>query len=90
MGGRLGYVFFYNLEYYLLNPLDIIKIWNGGMSFHGGLVGVIIGTYIFAQKNKLPTLFLLDIIAYVTNWYFFGRIANFINAELVGKTTSAA
>ena len=91
VGGRLGYVIFYNFEFYLSNPLDIIKIWNGGMSFHGGLVGVIIGTYIFAQKNKLPTLFLLDIIAYVSPiGIFFGRIANFINAELVGKTTNAA
>ena len=89
VGGRLGYVFFYNFEFYLSNPLDIIKIWNGGMSFHGGLVGVIIGTYIFAQKNKLPTLFLLDIIAYVSPiGIFFGRTANFINSELYGTETS--
>ena len=52
VGGRLGYVIFYNLNYYLNNPIDIIKIWQGGMSFHGALIGIIVGTYIFANKKK--------------------------------------
>ncbi len=88
IGGRVGYVLFYNLEYYLLNPFDILKIWEGGMSFHGALVGIILGTYWFSKKKNIPTFFLLDIIAFVAPiGIFFGRIANFINGELVGKTT---
>ncbi len=88
IGGRLGYVFFYNLDFYITNPLDIIKIWEGGMSFHGALIGIIFGTYIFSSKNKIPTLFLLDVIACVSPiGIFLGRIANFINGELVGKVT---
>ena len=89
LGGRLGYVFFYNLGYYLNNPLDIIKIWEGGMSFHGALLGIIIGTFIFAKKNDIKTFFLLDILACVSPiGIFLGRIANFINGELIGKATS--
>ena len=89
LGGRLGYVIFYNFSYYLENPLSILKIWEGGMSFHGAMVGVIIGTWIFSKKIKMNTLFLLDIIACVAPiGIFFGRIANFINAELYGKQTS--
>ena len=88
LGGRLGYVLFYNFGYYISNPLDILKIWEGGMSFHGALIGIIIGTYWFSLKKKIPTFFLLDIIAFVAPiGIFFGRIANFINGELVGKTT---
>lgn len=88
VGGRLGYIIFYNFEYYLINPLDIIKIWEGGMSFHGALLGIIISTYLFSVKKNIPIFFLLDIIAYVSPiGIFFGRIANFINSELVGKTT---
>ena len=88
IGGRLGYVLFYNFEYYLVNPIDIIKIWEGGMSFHGALVGIIVGNYLFAVKKNIPSFFLLDIIACVSPiGIFFGRIANFINAELVGRTT---
>ena len=88
LGGRIGYVLFYNLEYYTSNPFDIIKIWEGGMSFHGALAGIILGTYWFSVKNKIPTFFLLDIISFVAPiGIFFGRIANFINGELVGKTT---
>ncbi len=90
IGGRLGYILFYNFGYYISNPLDILKIWEGGMSFHGGLIGIIFGTYLFSLKKKVPTLFLLDIIACVSPiGIFFGRIANFINGELVGKTTDA-
>ena len=88
LGGRLGYAFFYNFAYYFKNPLDIIKIWEGGMSFHGALVGIIVGNYLFAVKKNIPSFFLLDIIACVSPiGIFFGRIANFINAELVGRTT---
>ena len=90
VGGRLGYVIFYNPNYYISNPLDIIKVWEGGMSFHGALVGIIIGTYLFSKKRGVQTFVLLDVIACVSPiGIFFGRIANFINAELVGKTTNA-
>ncbi len=89
IGGRLGYILFYNFEYYFVNPIDIFKIWEGGMSFHGGLIGIIIGTYFFASKKNLKTFFLLDIIACVAPiGIFFGRIANFINGELFGKVTN--
>ena len=88
LGGRIGYILFYNFEYYLSNPLDILKIWEGGMSFHGALIGIILGTYWFSMKKNMPTFFLLDIIALVAPiGIFFGRVANFINGELVGKTT---
>ena len=91
VGGRVGYIIFYNPGYYFFNPLDIIKIWEGGMSFHGALIGVISGTYLFAIKRKISSLFLLDIIACVSPiGIFFGRIANFINGELVGKATNAS
>ena len=89
LGGRVGYVFFYNPLYYFSNPLDIIMIWEGGMSFHGGLIGVIIGTYFFSYKKNISIFFLLDIVACVSPiGIFFGRIANFINGELIGKTTN--
>ncbi len=89
IGGRVGYVLFYNFEFFINNPLEIFKIWQGGMSFHGALLGVIIGTYIFASKEKIQTMFLLDVIACVAPiGIFFGRIANFINGELVGKATN--
>ena len=88
VGGRIGYILFYNFDYYLSNPIDIIKIWKGGMSFHGALIGIILGTHYFSIKKNIPTFFLLDIIACVAPiGIFFGRIANFINGELVGKTT---
>jgi phosphatidylglycerol---prolipoprotein diacylglyceryl transferase len=89
VGGRLGYIIFYNLSYYLSNPLDIFKIWQGGMSFHGALVGIILGTYLFSNKVKIKPIFFLDIIASVAPiGIFFGRIANFINGELYGKPTN--
>ena len=91
IGGRIGYIVFYNFNFYINNPLDIFKIWQGGMSFHGALIGIIIGTYLFSKKRKLPTFFLLDVIACVSPiGIFFGRIANFINGELIGKTTNAS
>ncbi len=89
VGGRLGYVFFYNFSYYLSNPLDIFKIWEGGMSFHGALIGIIVGTFLFSYLRKIKKLIFLDIIACVSPiGIFFGRIANFINGELVGKATT--
>jgi phosphatidylglycerol:prolipoprotein diacylglycerol transferase len=89
IGGRLGYVIFYNLSYYLSNPLDILKIWQGGMSFHGGLIGIMLGTYLFSKKLRVNSIFFLDIISCVAPiGIFFGRIANFINSELYGKPTS--
>ena len=91
LGGRLGYVIFYNLKYYISNPLDIIKIWEGGMSFHGALIGIIIGTFLFSVRKKVKPFFLLDILACVSPiGIFFGRIANFINAELIGKVTTVS
>jgi len=86
VGGRFGYIIFYNLSYYLNNPLDIFKVWQGGMSFHGALIGIILGTYLFSKKLKINSFFFLDIIASVAPiGIFFGRIANFINGELYGK-----
>ena len=91
LGGRVGYIIFYNLEYYLSNPLDIIKVWEGGMSFHGALIGIIFGTYFFSLKKNIPTFFLLDIVACVSPiGIFLGRIANFINGELFGKATDVS
>ena len=89
LGGRLGYIIFYNPSYYFDNPLDILKIWQGGMSFHGALIGIIFGTYLFAKKVKINFFFFLDIIASVAPvGIFFGRIANFINGELYGKPSN--
>ena len=62
IGGRIGYVLFYNFEYYSSNFVEIFKIWNGGMSFHGALLGIIIGTYLFASKKNISTFFLLDLL----------------------------
>ena len=91
VGGRIGYVFFYNFNYYILNPLEIIKVWEGGMSFHGALIGIVIGTYLFSKKKSISMFFILDIIACVAPiGIFLGRIANFINSELIGKVTSVS
>jgi len=88
LGGRLGYVIFYDINYYLNNFLDIFKIWQGGMSFHGGLLGVIIVSFIFAKKNNQNPFKYLDIVSLVAPiGIFFGRIANFINSELYGTET---
>ena len=89
IGGRLGYVFFYNFNYYFDNFFEIFMIWQGGMSFHGGLVGVIIASYLFAKKNNQNPFEYLDIVSLVAPvGIFFGRIANFINSELYGIETS--
>lgn len=88
VGGRLGYVLFYNLSFYLSSPMDIIAIWDGGMSFHGGLLGVIVAVWYYAQKTKRPFLGVADFLApLIAPGLFFGRIGNFVNQELWGKTT---
>ena len=88
-GGRLGYVFFYNFEYYLSQPVEIFEIWKGGMSFHGGLLGVIISIFIFSRLKKISFFILSDIVACAAPiGLFLGRIANFINGELYGKISS--
>ena len=88
LGGRLGYVIFYNLEYYSNNLFEIFMIWEGGMSFHGGLIGIIIATYIFSKINKINTVSFLDLISMSAPiGIFLGRIANFINSELYGRET---
>lgn len=89
LGGRLGYVLFYNLPYYMENPLTIPAVWEGGMSFHGGLAGVITACAIYARRHKFSALALGDVIATVAPiGFFFGRIANFINGELFGRITT--
>ena len=88
LGGRLGYALFYNLEFYLQNPLEVFMIWNGGMSFHGGLIGVFIATKLFSSKHKINHFVFLDLVALSAPiGIFFGRIANFINSELIGRAT---
>ena len=88
LGGRLGYVIFYNFDYYSHNILDIFKIWQGGMSFHGGLLGIIFSSIIFAKKNNQDPFEYMDLVSLVAPiGIFFGRLANFINSELYGKTT---
>ena len=88
IGGRLGYILFYNLNFYLDNILEIFKIWKGGMSFHGGLIGVITGTLIFSNKNNLNYRVYFDTISVVAPiGIFLGRISNFINSELYGTPT---
>ena len=89
VGGRLGYIVFYNFNYYLHNVSDIFKIWQGGMSFHGGLLGVIIASIIFAKKNNQDPFVYMDLVSLVAPiGIFFGRLANFINSELYGTTTN--
>ena len=88
LGGRLGYALFYNLKYYLENPIEILMVWNGGMSFHGGLIGVVIASKLFSSKHKTNQFIFLDLVALSAPiGVFFGRIANFINSELYGRAT---
>jgi len=89
VGGRLGYIIFYNFNYYIYNILDIFKIWEGGMSFHGGLIGIIFASVIFAKKYDQDSFLYMDLVALVAPiGVFFGRLANFINSELYGTTTN--
>ncbi|MBO1903682.1 prolipoprotein diacylglyceryl transferase [Microvirga sp. 3-52] len=86
LGGRAGYVLFYNLASYLAHPLEIFAIWRGGMSFHGGFLGAVLAIVLFARSRGLNPLAMLDMAAVVTPiGLFFGRIANFINGELWGR-----
>jgi len=86
LGGRLGYVLFYNLPYYAQNPLQILFVWRGGMSFHGGLIGVLLAALWFCRKHRLAFIEVGDLLAAVAPLgLLFGRIANFINGELWGR-----
>lgn len=90
VGGRLGYVLFYDVGYFLANPSEIFAIWHGGMSFHGGLIGVIGSVFYFAYRNKKNAWSILDLMSVVAPiGLFFGRIANFINREVMGRATEA-
>jgi phosphatidylglycerol---prolipoprotein diacylglyceryl transferase len=88
LGGRTGYVLFYNLPHFLENPLQIFELWNGGMSFHGGVLGCCVAIILFALKRQIPMLSLSDVTAAVAPiGLFLGRLANFINGELWGRPT---
>ena len=88
VGGRLGFVLFYEPSYFWQNPMQIPALWNGGMSFHGGLLGVVIAVYLFAKAQRINPLSLGDIASAATPFgLFFGRVANFINSEVYGRPT---
>ena len=88
IGGRVGYTIFYNFSYTLENPITIFYLWNGGMSFHGGFIGVILAIVYFCKKNKIPFFEISDfIVRLVPIGLFTGRVGNFINGELWGKPT---
>jgi phosphatidylglycerol:prolipoprotein diacylglycerol transferase len=90
LGGRLGYVLFYGFPYFLDHPAAILQVWHGGMSFHGGFLGVLVAFYLFARRHKIPYLRVLDFLAVATPiGLFFGRIANFVNGELYGRVTDS-
>ena len=87
-GGRIGYVLFYQSNLFINDPTYIFKIWNGGMSFHGGLIGIILSIYIYSKKNNLTFFYLSDLVSLCAPiGLFFGRLANFINTELIGRPT---
>ena len=88
IGGRLGYIIFYNFSYYINNIFDIFKVWEGGMSFHGGLIGIIVASILFSKKNNQDSFLYMDLVSLVAPiGIFFGRLANFINSELYGTPT---
>ncbi len=90
LGGRLGFVLFYQPQYYLENPGEILRVWQGGMAFHGGLIGVAVAGYIFCKMGRIPPLQVADAMAMVVAVGLgLGRLANFINAELWGRPTDA-
>ena len=90
LGGRLGYVLFYQPAYYLANPAQILRVWEGGMAFHGGLIGVIVAAWIYSARHGISRLSMADLIAHtVAPGLLLGRLANFINAELWGRATSS-
>jgi len=89
LGGRLGYVLFYNLPYYLRHPAQIVAVWDGGMSFHGGLIGVIVAGLLFSWKSRIPFWSLTELVVPVAPvGLFLGRIGNFINGELWGRPSN--
>ncbi len=91
IGGRLGYVCFYNPAYYFHHPLDILAIWNGGMSFHGGCTGALIAGFLYCSRTRLHFWKAADLyVVTVPIGLFFGRLGNFINGELYGRTTTVA
>lgn len=91
LGGRLGYAFFYNFEYYASNPVDVLKVWEGGMSFHGGFLGVVLAVIFFFRFHGIPLASGADLIAFsAPPGLFFGRLANFINGELWGRPTNSS
>ena len=88
LGGRIGYVFFYQTNLFFTKPTYILEIWNGGMSFHGGLIGMILSIYLFSLKYKIQFFYLSDLVSLVAPiGLFLGRISNFINTELYGRVT---
>ncbi|KAB0679804.1 prolipoprotein diacylglyceryl transferase [Aureimonas leprariae] len=88
LGGRLGSVFFYDLDRYIANPFAVFAVWDGGMAFHGGLIGVVLAIVGFTWKNRVPVFSLIDVVAAAVPFgLFFGRIANFVNGELWGAPT---
>jgi len=88
LGGRIGYVLFYNLEYYLIYPIKILYLWEGGMSFHGGLLGILISIIIFTKRHNIKLLKFTDLIcAAAPIGIFLGRISNFLNGELWGRAS---
>ena len=88
IGGRLGYVFFYQSKLFFFDPLYLFEIWKGGMSFHGGLIGIILSIYLFAKKNNVNFFYLSDLVSIVAPiGLFLGRVSNFINTELYGRVT---
>jgi len=90
LGGRLGYILFYNLGYYVAHPLEVLYVWQGGMSFHGGLIGPIVAGLWYCRKHNLPFLLIADRISTVAPLALaFGRFGNFINGELWGRVTDA-
>ena len=87
-GGRIGYILFYDLPHYIAEPADIVAVWHGGMSFHGGFLGVVLAMLLFTRRRGIPFWPLIDVIATATPFgLFFGRLANFINGELFGRVT---
>lgn len=88
LGGRLGFVLFYQPSFYLANPSQILQVWNGGMAFHGGLLGVVVAAWLYAIRHNIPKLQLADLVAYtVPPGLLLGRLSNFVNAELWGRPT---
>ncbi|MGR3802385.1 prolipoprotein diacylglyceryl transferase [Marinibacterium profundimaris] len=88
LGGRLGFVLFYQPEYYLSHPAEILKVWQGGMAFHGGLIGVIVAAWLYTRRQGIPQLSAADLIAYtVPPGLLLGRLSNFVNAELWGRAS---